>query len=736
MSHQQLLQGFQKGTIEINAQVSVLTRDRYKTYFVDEDSLFSHRDDDRAGEVHALAILMSHGYARPVDIERSALGIPHRTLMNWQRKYEGDGGRAFYRNPVRRGGVVITPEVAARCAQMFVQGLSIAEVARQVGIGESTLRKAIKSGRVPRPEANQPCDAEPVADKSARSRADAQAAFGMGMACTRPDERVAAAMGLFGHAATRFERNRDVLMGGLLVGLPALCANGLFAGLNRFIHMREGFYGIMHLLALMGFMALGRIRRAEGLRVVAPGEIGKVLGLDRVPEVKTFRRKVANMAKLSDIPGWMHECSRDWMEAEPDEAGYLYVDGHVRVYTGSLAAPPRRFVSRQRLCLRGTTDYWVNDARGRPFFFVSKTVTDGLAAVLQNDIVPALLREVPRQPSEAELAANPLLHRFVIVFDREGASPALFKKLWEQRIAAITYRKAVKELWPETEFVETEVESPGGKLTKMLLASRMTTFDSKTISVPVLEVRCLSPDGHQTPVISTLLTLEAKEIAARMFTRWCQENYFKYMMQHFDLDGLIQYGIEEIPGTFEVLNPAYKALGKAVDAKRRARRRQQARLGIAPTENDAITVMERAEMLERLQHIEADYKDLLKQRRETPKKIKIQDLPEEQKPTALKAPAKMLVDIVKMIAYRAETALVAQILPLLGKEADARALIRQLLVSSADIEPNSEAKTLTIRVHRMSCSAHDTAVAGLFTKLNALEFAHPQTAMRMVYEIV
>ena len=47
--------------------------------------------------------------------------------------------------------------------------------------------------------------------------------------------------------------------------------------------------------------------------------------------------------------------------------------------------------------------------------------------------------------------------------------------------------------------------------------------------MPVLEVRCLSTDGHQTPVISTLLTLEAKEIAARMFTRWCQENYFKYM---------------------------------------------------------------------------------------------------------------------------------------------------------------------------------------------------------------
>jgi hypothetical protein len=96
----------------------------------------------------------------------------------------------------------------------------------------------------------------------------------------------------------------------------------------------------------------------------------------------------------------------------------------------------------------------------------------------------------------------------------------------------------------------------------------------------------------------------------------------------------------------------------------------------------------------------------------------------------------MLVDIVKMIAHRAETARVAQVLPLLGKEADARALIRSLLVSSADIEPDASANVLKIRVHRMSCAAHDTAVAGLFAKLDDLEFVHPQTAMRMVYELV
>jgi hypothetical protein len=32
-----------------------------------------------------------------------------------------------------------------------------------------------------------------------------------------------------------------------------------------------------------------------------------------------------------------------------------------------------------------------------------------------------------------------------------------------------------------------------------------------------------------------------------MFARWCQENFFGCMMQPYDLDGLVQYGGEEIP---------------------------------------------------------------------------------------------------------------------------------------------------------------------------------------------
>ena len=241
--------------------------------------------------------------------------------------------------------------------------------------------------------------------KGERSRLDAEAAEGIGTACTRADERMAAALGLAQSAATRFEPAADVSLGGVLAGLPALCANGLLSGIDRHLKLPAGFYSCLHILLTLGFMALSRIRRPEGLRHVRAGEFGKVLGLDRVPEVRTLRAKITLMARTGDPQAWMRELAKTWMESDPIEAGYLYIDGHVRVYHGDQAVLPRRYVSRERLCLRGTTDYWINDALGRPFFVVSKAVTAGLADTLLTDIVPQLLLSVPDQPTAEELAS-------------------------------------------------------------------------------------------------------------------------------------------------------------------------------------------------------------------------------------------------------------------------------------------------------------------------------------------
>ena len=735
---QLLFQGFPDGAIRIGDVLSVLKKEGAVTYFVGPDNFFSHPTSDSSGQRFALATLIANGHVRAIDVERSELGIPYRTLMHWTEQLASRGAGSFFESRRSRKRTVITPEKAAECARLLDEGVSVAAAARLAGVGDSALRKAVSAGRVVRAEpgvADSGSNGFEATSKSARGQADARAAQGMGTACTRADDRMAAALGLIENARTRFEHCLDVAMGGVLTGMPALCANGLLSGLARHVSLPKGYYSALHILTLLGFMALARIRRPEGLRHVPPGELGKAIGLDRAPEVRTLREKIAAMAEQGSPQAWMKELAAQWMQADPHEAGYLYIDGHVRVYHGSSASLPRRYVSREKLCLRGTTDYWVNDALGRPFFVVSQPLTDGLAATLLGRIVPELLQSVPDQPTDAALAADPLLHRFVVIFDREGASHSLLSKLWEQRIGAITYRKAVSDLWPETDFLEVEVPVPGGGLTCMPLASRQTALTAGKAAIPVLEVRRLTRTGHQTAIITTAQHLATPVVAGRMFSRWCQENFFGYMMEHYDIDGLVQYGIEEIPGTIQVVNPAWRDLDKAVKGLRVRIRKRHAQLGAQALRNEADDIQQRAEWIDQIQALEVELDQRRLQKRQTPRKVTIDSLPEDQRPTQLQPLGKMLTDTVKMIAYRAETALVALLRPHLAKEDEARALIRELFVSSADLQPDKAQNTLTVRVHRMACPAHDKAIGALLEDLSKEAFMHPETGMRLIYQL-
>ena len=735
------LPGLPEGAIRINPVVSRLSKNGQVTWFLGADNYFSHPANDSAGHRLALATLMTNGHARPSQIQKS-LGTAPRSLVRWRKQLDAQGAGSFYQLRAVRGATVLNVETSAQCQLLLDEGHPIATTARLAGIKDTTLRKAIAAGRITKPDTTRQAVAPAATDqstKSQRSRTDAEAAAGIGTACSRADERTAAAFGLADSAATRFEPATDLMLGGVLCGLPALCANGLFSGLGRHLTLPKGYYSALHILCVLGFMALARIRRPEQLRHQPPGELGKAVGLDRVPEVRTLREKIARMAATGNPGQWMHDLAKTWMENDPAEAGYLYLDGHVRVYHGSDANLPRRYVSRQKLCLRGTTDYWINDALGRPFFVVSKAITEGLAATLLDDILPELLETVPCQPTAAQLAADPLLHRFVVVFDREGSHHSLLARLWEQRVGVITYRKNVTDTWPENEFTETQVPCPGGGTIPMRLARRETEITArKAASVPILEVRRLTDSGHQTAIITTARSLASPAIAGRMFSRWCQENYFGYMMEHYDIDGLVQYGSEEIPGVTRIVNPAWRELDKQIARLNTRLRGYQATLGAAlpPDPDDGQKIAQRATLLETIQSLQTEREALKASRRATPRKIAIEELPEAERPRQLLPLAKTLTDTVKMIAYRAETALVGLLRRHLANEAEARALIRELFVSGADLEPDDTADTLTIRIHRMASPVHDRAITLLLDELTTANYCHPETGHRFIYQLV
>ncbi len=141
-----------------------------------------------------------------------------------------------------------------------------------------------------------------------------------------------------------------------------------------------------------------RVGSIEKISDMPPGELGKLLGLDRIPEVKTLRKKINYLSQGEQSDLWLSGLSKDWMTNAPELAGVMYIDGHNDVIYSKTSKLPKRYISRLRLAMRGTTDYWVSDKLGQPFFSVSKHVSGSMIETIKEDIVPRLEKDVPNQP--------------------------------------------------------------------------------------------------------------------------------------------------------------------------------------------------------------------------------------------------------------------------------------------------------------------------------------------------
>jgi len=405
---------------------------------------------------------------------------------------------------------------------------------------------------------------------------------------------------------------------------------------------------------------------------------------------------------------------------------------------------PRRYVSRERLCLRGITDYWVNDAIGRPFFVITKEIDPGLLKTLRNDVVPRLLEEVPNQPGRQQLEQEPYVCRFVLVFDREGYSPAFFQEMWSKhRIACLTYHKHPGKPWPEQWFTKHEVTMPGGEVITMKLCEMGSCVGSGKDATWMREVRKLTDSGHQTSLISTAFDLLHTQLAARMFSRWSQENFFNYMMQHFEIDVLLEYGGTQFPDTEKVVNPSWRQLNKSCNSlqnKLRYRRARFTEMTMHPETEDNPAkyrkwLEKKADLFEEIENFEYQLKALKAKLKETSKHITWGQLDEKDKFLRLLPGRKRLMDTIRMIAYRAETAMVGLITGPTVDSSDARRLLQDLFVTEADILPDHENGQLNIRVHSASRPAANRALVQLFEHLNKAEVKYPGTEMRMVYTL-
>ncbi|MDR0261613.1 MAG: hypothetical protein LBJ04_00160 [Sphingobacterium sp.] len=570
----------------------------------------------------------------------------------------------------------------------------------------------------------------PAISRSHRSAQDAQSGEDGGIAVSRIEERALAVTGTQVYAQTLFDSNESVENGGVLFSLPALISQGLEKLFTTFSNLRNGFYGLHHILILLCFMALCRIKNIEQLKKSSVGEFGKLLGLDRIPQVEYLRKKIKQITDQQQC-----DCAANclfllWREKMSDL--FFYIDGHVRVYSGNAAKLPRHYVSREKLSLSGTTEFYVNTFEGLPLMVINGELNEKLKEAIEKAIP-----EIKKSIEDSEDSQKPL---FTLIFDREAYEPAWFIKLWkEHRIAVISYRKNVKDKWDEKLFESTQVQLNNNNVT-MQICETGSLIQGHWFR----EIRKLTQSGHQTSIITTHPDLEIEQVAGKMFSRWGQENFFKYMIENFDFDRMIQYGTEPLANMEATIpNPQYKELTYKIKKMREKKARLQAQLyskiESITLDNEKIDriIAQNAQITEQITDYTDSINELVSKRKNVASRIKVKDLPEDKRYNKLTEESKKLKNIILMISYRAESALYT-LLPAFycNAKKDGRQILKEIFTSCADLIPDYQKQILYVRLHSLATPRANEIVKNLCTFLNDTKTTFPMTNMRIVYETV
>jgi len=716
----------------VSEHLAAASHDGRITFFDASGPIFTCQKSDEAMLRLAAVILTEPSLDLATPSQMAKVLDRHRSRVHdYRQRYREGGSEALMvkrRGP--RGASKLKGIRLARAQKFLKEGKSNYKVAELVGVSEQTIRKAIKEGRLIRPQGVAEASTEPASEaapSTPRKRTEEDASCSGGVATKREEERALAAAGLLVEAAPQFAAAESVAKAGVLVALPALVGQGLVeVGGQIYGSLKNGYYGLTSMLLTFALMALVRIKSTEGLANHAPGEFGLVLGLDRAPEMKTARRKLAELAGRGRAQEFCRAFSQRWATEDPQALGYLYIDGHVRPYHGRKHRLPKTHVQRRRLCMPATTDYWVNDANAEPLMFITAPANEGLLAMMETELLPEIRRLVGDH------------RRVTLIFDREGWSPKRFQKWKGADFDVITYRKGRYKDWSRRCFKKVPVEL-GGRQVKYLLGERLLRVAK---GFRVREVRRLCDDGHQTSVVTTRCDLSLESVALRMFSRWQQENFFRYMREEFALDHLPTTAVEPADPERHVPNPAVKekkrALGQ-VKAKLTKAEQAYGQKAHDNAERQRRTVrgfkISQAELGREIKGLRSTCKRLEAEIRALPARVPVREVMDQGAIVRLERERKIITDTFKMVAYRAETQLANLVGPLLPyRDDEARKFMRQVFNLSADLLPNYQRSELVVRLHSMTTPRDNRALTSLCSVLNDLKFRYPGTKLRLVLE--
>ena len=707
--------------------VSFVEDGKTTAYFAAGVPVFAHAQDDIVGRRVAQAQLIALRLVNPTEMKGTGR-VGRTTLYRQQQKLKTDGVAGLVgKKSGPKAPRKLKPEVLIRAQQMLDEGTSKNATAKALGVSEGTIRNAILRGWLRECGKGSPSQSSEARGSQPIERNVEDASAPLGVATTRVLDRVLAARGKLVEATPEFGPSSSVANAGALLALPAILELGLLdVGEKVYGSLRNGFYGLRSTLLCLGFMALLRIRNPERMQFEAPGELGTLLGLDRAPEVKTIRRKLAELVERGQANRLSAGLAERWVRQSPRALGYLYVDGHVRAYHGEKHRLTKTHVARRRLCMAATTDYWINDKNAEPLFFVTGEVNERLIASMKARILPEIRRLVGKK------------RRVTMIFDREGWSPKWFQEMYEAGFDVLSYRRGKYDPWPRKMFTTVE-GTVDGKRVSYELAEKMSRLKN---GFKMREVRRLRPGGKQTSIMTTRWNTRAIELAWRMFERWRQENFFRYMREHFALDALVSRRVEPVGEEKTIPNPARTKLEKKRKKLRSELEKLEKAYGAKAFENDE-SVRPTARGF-KIANGKLGREIRAMRRRCQRMKERISALPKRIAAVKAEGPpivkldpeTKHLTDTIKMLAYRTETALVGLLNDdvYARTEAEGRALVREILRAPADILPDERAGVLRVRIHGLANPRSNAAVRHLCEVLTEAGIRYPGTRLRLRYE--
>jgi hypothetical protein len=747
------------GVVTINERCILRTREGFRLVIVSGLVISQYSVDDRMAEAFAMVNLVEQGWADQNDVAR-AFGCSSRTVRRHQERYAEGGLAALGRvGGFPKGRTRVSLSADRHLNRLKAKGWSNRRIAVHLGLCEKAVRKRLRRLGWKKPQsldpllpfeepppsapAVRPCSADPnlsvfsstpeetqglptpaAADPNLSAFSDVELPFSLDTdPAQRSVDRVLAYMGWLDDAAPLFQSAPRVPGAGVLLALPALLSSGVLECTRAtFGSIGPAFFGLRTTVMSLLLMALLRIRRPEGLKEHPPQDLGRILGLDRAPEVKTLRRKLAHLAARGQAVPFGRALAQHRAAARGKAMGFLYIDGHVRVYHGQHAIP-KAHVARMRLSMPATTDYWVNDTQGEPLFVVTAEANAGLVKML-----PPLLSEMRALVGE---------RRLTIVFDRGGWSPKLFVDILAAGFDILTYRKGRVPRIAKTRFREHTGQIDGQSASYRLADQGVRLLKGR---LRLRQVTRLSKDGHQTPIVTSRRDLSALEVAHRMFERWRQENFFKYLREEYALDALLEYDVEPDNPARDVPNPEWHAQDARLRAARAILEALKAQYGAAALDNTETRrrtmrgfKIAHAPLTRQLREAQKRCDQLEKQRAALPRRVPAAQATHGEV-VRLAAERKHLTSLFKMVAYQAESDLVRLIQPHYRRaEDEGRTLVQSILASAADLEVSST--ELTVLVAPLS-SAHRTRVlATLCEELNAVPTTFPGTKLRLRFRL-